>query len=59
MRIGYNTWSMATVPYSTFIPCLADIGFGAVAVSVVPAYQLPRRLHACGAPRAWPSGIWL
>jgi sugar phosphate isomerase/epimerase len=40
MRIGYNTWSMATVPYATFIPCLADIGFGAIAISVVPSYQI-------------------
>jgi inosose dehydratase len=40
MRIGYNTWSMATVPYSAFIPCLAEIGFGAIAISVVPGYQI-------------------
>src|SRR5438270_13597103 len=40
MRIGYNTWSMATVPYQTFIPALADIGFGAIALSVVPGYTI-------------------
>jgi inosose dehydratase len=40
MRIGYNTWSMATVPYQTFIPALADIGFGAIAISVVPGYTI-------------------
>src|SRR5438132_11864416 len=37
MRIGYNTWSMARVPYETFIPGLADIGFTAIAISVVPS----------------------
>jgi inosose dehydratase len=40
MRIGYNTWSMASVPYTTFIPALADIGFGAIAISVVPGYVI-------------------
>jgi len=40
MRIAYNTWSMATVPYTTFIPALADIGFGAIAISVVPGYTI-------------------
>jgi sugar phosphate isomerase/epimerase len=40
MRIGYNTWSMATVPYTTFIPRLSDIGFTAVAISVVPGYTI-------------------
>ena len=40
MRIGYNTWSMATVPYETFIPCLSDIGFRAIAISVVPGYTI-------------------
>jgi sugar phosphate isomerase/epimerase len=43
MRIGYNTWSMATVPYETFIPALADIGFGAIAISVVPGYGIGGR----------------
>src|ERR1700674_4882954 len=40
MRIGYNTWSMATVPYQTFIPGLNDIGFTAIAISVVPGYTI-------------------
>jgi inosose dehydratase len=40
MRIGYNTWSMATVPYTTFIPGLSDIGFTAIAISVVPGYTI-------------------
>ena len=43
MRIAYNTWSMATVPYATFIPALADIGFGAIAISVVPSYSIGGR----------------
>jgi len=43
MRIGYNTWSMATVPYQTFIPALADIGFRAIAISVVPGYGIGGR----------------
>jgi sugar phosphate isomerase/epimerase len=50
MRIGYNTWSMATVPYHTFIPALADIGFGAIAISVVPAYTIgEKRVENAGA----------
>ncbi|MGH2355627.1 MAG: sugar phosphate isomerase/epimerase family protein [Chloroflexota bacterium] len=40
MRIGYNTWSMATVPYQVFIPRLAEIGYTAIAVSVVPGYGI-------------------
>src|SRR3989442_5450764 len=40
MRIGYNTWSMATVPYTEFIPGLSDIGFTAIAISVVPGYRI-------------------
>lgn len=40
MRIGYNTWSMATVPYTDFIPGLSDIGFTAIAISVVPGYTI-------------------
>jgi sugar phosphate isomerase/epimerase len=40
MRIGYNTWSMATVPYTDFIPGLSDIGFTAIAISVVPGYPI-------------------
>ena len=40
MRIAYNTWSMATVPYGTFIPGLADIGYSAIAISVVPGYTI-------------------
>lgn len=43
MRIGYNTWSMATVPYQTFIPGLSEIGFRAIAISVVPAYTIGGR----------------
>lgn len=42
-RIAYNTWSMATVPYSTFIPALAEIGFRAIAISVVPGYSIGGR----------------
>jgi sugar phosphate isomerase/epimerase len=50
MRIGYNTWSMATVPYSTFIPALAEIGYGAIAISVVPAYTIGgKRVENAGA----------
>ncbi len=40
MRIAYNTWSMATVPYATFIPALAEIGFTAIAISVVRGYTI-------------------
>src|SRR5689334_6380759 len=40
MRIGYNTWSSATVPYEVFIPTLSDIGFRAIAISVVPGYPI-------------------
>ncbi|NDF55566.1 MAG: hypothetical protein EB145_15495, partial [Proteobacteria bacterium] len=40
MKIGYNTWSMATVPYATFIPALAKIGFRSLAISVVPGYPI-------------------
>jgi inosose dehydratase len=40
MRIAYNTWSMATVAYDAYIPALADIGFGAIAISVVPHYSI-------------------
>lgn len=40
MRIGYNTWSMASVPYETFIPALSDIGFRSIAISVVPGYTI-------------------
>ena len=40
MRIGYNTWSMAKVPYETFIPGLSEIGFRAIAISVVPGYTI-------------------
>jgi sugar phosphate isomerase/epimerase len=40
VRIAYNTWSMASVPYRTFIPGLADIGYSAVAISVVPGYTI-------------------
>jgi sugar phosphate isomerase/epimerase len=50
MRIAYNTWSMASVPYETFIPALADIGFGAIAISVVPHYSIGgRRVDNAGA----------
>jgi sugar phosphate isomerase/epimerase len=50
MRIGYNTWSMATVPYTSFIPALADIGFGAIAISVIPAYTINgKRVENAGA----------
>lgn len=40
MRIGYNTWSMAKVPYEQFIPGLAEIGYTAIIVSVVPGYGI-------------------
>jgi sugar phosphate isomerase/epimerase len=40
MRIGYNTWSCASVPYQTFIPALGAIGFRAIAISVVPGYPI-------------------
>jgi sugar phosphate isomerase/epimerase len=43
MRIGYNTWSIATIPYQTFIPRLAEIGYTAIAVSVVPGYGIGGR----------------
>jgi sugar phosphate isomerase/epimerase len=50
MRIAYNTWSMATVPYTTFIPALANIGFGAIAISVVPSYMIDgKRVANAGA----------
>ena len=45
MRIGYNTWSMATVPYRTSSPALSDIGFTAIAISVVPGYTIGGQLH--------------
>ena len=40
MRIGYNTWSMAKVPYSTFLPGLHEIGYTAVTISVIPHYGI-------------------
>jgi sugar phosphate isomerase/epimerase len=40
VRIGYNTWSMATVPYQVFIPGLAEIGYTSIAISVVPGYGI-------------------
>ncbi len=40
VRIGFNTWSLATVPYGTFIPGLAEIGYRAIAISVVPGYTI-------------------
>lgn len=40
MRIGYNTWSMATVPYDVFIPALAEIGYTSIIISVVPSYGI-------------------
>jgi len=43
VRIGFNTWSLATVPYTTFIPGLADIGYTAIAISVVPSYTIAGR----------------
>jgi inosose dehydratase len=43
MRIAYNTWSMATVPYTTFIPALAEIGYRAIAISVIPSYTIAGR----------------
>ncbi len=43
MRIGYNTWSMATVPFEQFVPGLADIGYRAIAISVVPGYRIAGR----------------
>jgi inosose dehydratase len=44
MRIGYNTWSAAMVPYEEFIPALSDIGFTAIAISVVPSYPIGGRV---------------
>jgi sugar phosphate isomerase/epimerase len=43
MRIGYNTWSMATVPYQVFIPELHRIGYTAIAISVKEAYGIGGR----------------
>jgi sugar phosphate isomerase/epimerase len=40
VRIGFNTWSIARVPYQDFIPRLADIGYRAIAISVVPGYTI-------------------
>lgn len=40
MRIGYNTWSLATVPYQAFIPRLAEIGYTAIAISVIAGYTI-------------------
>jgi sugar phosphate isomerase/epimerase len=40
VRIGFNTWSIARVPYQDFIPGLADIGYRAIAISVVPGYSI-------------------
>ena len=40
MRIGYNTWSMATVPYQVFIPELHKIGYTAIVISVIPHYGI-------------------
>jgi inosose dehydratase len=40
MRIGFNTWSIARVPYQDFIPGLAEIGYRAIAISVVPGYSI-------------------
>ena len=40
MRLGYNTWSMAKVPYQTFIPGLHEIGYTAITISVVPGYGI-------------------
>jgi sugar phosphate isomerase/epimerase len=40
VRIGYNTWSMATVPYQEFLPRLAEIGYTSLAISVVPGYGI-------------------
>ena len=40
MCLGYNTWSMAKVPYQTFIPGLHEIGYTAITISVIPAYGI-------------------
>ena len=40
MRLGYNTWSMAKVPYQTFIPGLHELGYTAITISVIPAYGI-------------------
>src|SRR4051794_5889395 len=40
VRIGFNTWSIARVPYQAFIPRLAEIGYRAIAISVVPGYTI-------------------
>jgi sugar phosphate isomerase/epimerase len=52
VRIGFNTWSLATVPYTTFIPGLADIGYTAIAISVVPSYTIGGRQVANAADLA-------
>jgi sugar phosphate isomerase/epimerase len=43
VRIGFNTWSIASVPYQEFIPRLAEIGYTAIAISVVPGYTIGGR----------------
>lgn len=40
VRIGFNTWSLARVGYQEFIPRLAEIGYRAIAISVVPGYTI-------------------
>jgi sugar phosphate isomerase/epimerase len=40
VRIGFNTWSLARVGYQEFIPRLAEIGYRAMAISVVPGYTI-------------------
>jgi sugar phosphate isomerase/epimerase len=46
VRIGYNTWSLATVPYQAFIPRLAEIGYTAIAISVIAGYTIGGRYVA-------------
>src|SRR5438445_12456718 len=46
VRIGYNTWSLATVPYQAFIPRLAEIGYSAIAISVIAGYTIGERYVA-------------
>jgi sugar phosphate isomerase/epimerase len=40
MRIGFNTWSIATVPYQVFIPELHKIGYTSITISVIESYGI-------------------
>lgn len=39
MRLGYTTWGMQTVPAEDAIPMLAEIGYDAVEIAVVPGWR--------------------